>query len=284
MIGGIGVELNFLESLLFGLISGLTDILPVSAQAHKAMMLTLFGVDTEPAVLRAMIHLATVVALYFACSKQILRISRQLKLARIPKKRRKRPVDMKVILDYRLMRTMVIPVIIGYFFFQKTAFMNHSISWAALFLLLNAVILFLPQLLPSGNKDSRSMSRVESLLIGLGGGLGIFPGVSSMGAMTSVASVCGVERTYALNISLMMNMVINAMLVFFDILSIGSGGISGLSIGIFLGYLLAAVVAFLAVSFAVRLLRMLTVHHGYSIFAWYSLAAALLMFILYLMV
>ena len=278
------MEFNFLESLLFGLFSGLTDILPVSAQAHKAMMLTLFGVDTEPAILRLLIHAATIGALYFCSKKQIFRIYRQLKLARIPKKRRKRPVDMKLILDYRMMQTMLIPLVLGCCLYGKTAKMQHSISWAALFMLFNAVILFLPHLLPSGNKDSRSMTRVESLLMGAGGALGILPGISSMGVMTAVASVCGAERTYALNISLMMNMFVNAVLVVFDILAIASAGLSGLTFGVLVSYLVAAIIAFVAVCIAVRFLRNMVQHRGYSVFAWYSLAMAFLMFILYLMV
>ena len=283
MIEGIGEGMNFLESLLFGLVSGLTDILPVSAQAHKAILLTIFGVDAEPGVLRLLIHMATLVALYFCCQKQILRISRQLKLARIPKKRRRRPLDMKTILDYRMMQTMVIPVVIGFLCYGKTAPMSGSLSWCALFLLLNAVILFMPQLLPSGNKDSRSVSRVESLLMGIGGALGIFPGISSVGGMTAVASVCGVERTYALNISLMMNMVINGMMIFHDILNIGVG-IGSLTFGALMGYFVAAAVAFAAVYAAIRLMQHLANAQGYTAFAWYSLAMAMLMFIIYLMV
>ena len=275
--------MSFLESLLFGLVSGLTDILPVSAQAHKALLLTVFGVDKEPFALRLLIHVATLAALYVSCHKQINRISRQLKLARIPKKRRKRPVDMKTILDYRMMQTMVIPVVIGFICYGKTAALGSSLSWCALFLLLNAVILFMPQLLPSGNKDSRSMSRVESLLMGFGGALGIFPGISSVGGMTAVASVCGAERTYALNVSLMMNMVINGMMIFHDLLSIGSG-IGGLTFGALLGYLVAAAVTFAAVYAAIRLMQHLASAQGYTVFAWYSLAMAMLMFIIYLMV
>ena len=43
MNGGIGLELNWLQSLALGLVSGLTEILPVSAQAHQTILLTFFG-------------------------------------------------------------------------------------------------------------------------------------------------------------------------------------------------------------------------------------------------
>ena len=39
--GGTGMDLNWFESIIYGLFLGLTDILPVSAQAHKLIMLKL---------------------------------------------------------------------------------------------------------------------------------------------------------------------------------------------------------------------------------------------------
>lgn len=277
------MEFNFLESLLYGLAAGLTDILPVSAQAHRTILMTVFGADGESALLRLLTHGAILAALYYCCQKQLKRISRQLKLARVPKKRRKRPLDMRTLLDFKLLRTMMIPTILGFLFYQKTASMNGSLSWIALFALINAVILFLPQLLPSGNKDSRTMSRVEALLMGVGGAAGIFPGISSMGAMTSVASVCGAEKQFGLTISLIMNMVITLMLMFFDFLAIVSVGIGTFSFAIFLGYLLAAAAAFGGVVLGERIMRAVTANMGIQVFAWYSLALALLSFILYLM-
>lgn len=277
------MEFNFLESLLYGLAAGLTDILPVSAQAHRTILMTVFGADGESALLRLLTHGAILAALYYCCQKQILRISRQLKLARVPKKRRRRPLDMRTLLDFKLLRTMMIPTILGFLFYQKTSSMNHSLSWIALFALINAVILFLPQLLPTGNKDSRTMSRVEALLMGLGGAAGIFPGVSSMGAMTSVASVCGAEKQYGLTISLLMNMVITLILMFFDFLAIVSVGIGTFSFAIFIGYLLAAAAAFAGVVLGERIMRAVAANVGIQVFAWYSLAVALLSFILYLM-
>ena len=127
------------------------------------------------------------------------------------------------------------------------------------------------------------MSRVEALLMGLGGAAGIFPGVSSMGAMTAVASVCGAEKQYALTVSLIMNMVITLVLMFFDFLAIVSVGIGTFSAAIFFGYLLAAAAAFAGVVLGERIMRAVAANIGFQVFAWYSLAVALLSFILYLM-
>lgn len=276
------MDLSWFQSILFGFLSGLSDILPVSAQAHKAILLKLFGFDSEPTMLRFVIHLATLAALYYSCSNQILRINRQLKLAKVPKKRRKRPVDMRTILDFKLLRTMAIPVILGFIAYYKTSSMNHSLNWIALFLLVNGVILYLPVLLPSGNKDSRSLSRLEGVLMGLGSAASVLPGISSVGGMTSVASLCGTDRSYALNLSFLLQMLVSVGLLVFDMITMVSIGVGTVSFGILLCYLSAAVAAFCGVWFGIRVMRIMSANIGFSPFAYYSLGAALFSFIVFL--
>ena len=38
------MEVGWLESLVYGFVGGLTEILPVSAQAHKALLLKFMGI------------------------------------------------------------------------------------------------------------------------------------------------------------------------------------------------------------------------------------------------
>lgn len=276
------MDLNWLQSLLFGLISGLTDILPVSAQAHKAILLKLFGISSEPVILRFMIHLATFAGLYYCCQNQIMRISRQLRLARIPKKRRKRPLDTRTLMDFKLLRMMVIPVVLGFFAYQKTSVWNHSLNWIALLTMLNAVILYLPVLLPSGNKDSRSFSPLEGLLIGLGGAASVVPGISSMGATTSILLLRGADRTFALNMALLLQMAVTAGMAVMDIVTMWSVGIGSIGFGAIVCCILAAAAAFAGVFLGIKIMRTLAVNIGFNAFAFYSLGIALFSFILFL--
>lgn len=276
------MDLNWLQSILFGLVSGLTDILPVSAQAHKAILLKLFGFSSEPVILRFMIHLATLACLYYCCQSHILRISRQLRLARIPKKRRKRPLDTRTLMDFKLLRMMIIPVILGFVAYQKTSVWNHSLNWIALFVLINAVISYLPVLLPSGNKDSRSFSPVEGLLIGLGGAVSVVPGISSVGATTSILLLRGADRTFALNMTLLLQMAVTAGMLVMDVLTMWSFGIGSVAFGGIVCCILAAAAAFIGTFVGIKVLRILAVNIGFNAFAFYSLGLALFSFILFL--
>ena len=276
--------MNILESIVFGLFSGLSDVLPVSSQAHKAMILKVFGEKAENPILRLLIHVAVLAALYYSCSPHITRIVRQLRLARIPKKKRKRPLDVQLLMEFKLLRTMVIPVILSLLLYNKTSSWGLKLNITAALLLLNGVILYLPNLLPTGNKDARSMSGLEGLLIGFGASLSVLPGVSSVGGSLAVASVCGAERGFALNMTYLMHMVLTVCLIAFDLAAVFASGMGGIGAVALLGYVLAAAAAFGGTYFGIRIMRVLAVNIGFSMFAYYSFGAALLSFMLYLMV
>jgi undecaprenyl-diphosphatase len=188
------LNLNWFESVLYGLFSGLTDIVPVSSQVHKTLMLKIFGIKGHMEVMDLLVHLAIAAALYSSCRNDLNRMTRAKALSRIPKKKRKRPLDTKSLMDYSLWKTMLLPVILSFFLYEKVQALESQLVWVSVFVLLNGLILYIPQFFPSSNKDSRTLSRVEGLVVGVGGALAIFPGMSGMGAGLSLAGLCGMER------------------------------------------------------------------------------------------
>ena len=277
------MDFNWLESILFGFVSGLSDVLPVSAQAHKLILLKLFGIKSEPGLLRLLIHVSILGALYYNCMPHIVKILRAKSLARIPKRKRRRPLDYKSLMDFRLWQTMIIPVILIFFLYEKASTLHNSLSFMAIFLFINGVILYVPPFMPGSNKDSRTLSRVEGLLMGLGGAAGILPGISGVGTATSVASICGVDRSYGLSMVLLMNLAATACLIVYDIILIATVGMESLSALILLSYILSAAAAFAGTTVAIRVMRALAAEKGYSVFAYYCWGVALFTFILNLM-
>ncbi len=274
------MELSWLKSLIYGLFSGLLDILPVSAQAHSVLMLKFFGVKDPSDVLNLLVHLAVSAALYYSSKNQLIRMNRARALARIPKRKRKRPLDVRSMMDWSLLKTMMIPALLGVFLRKDTVGILSNLILIALFLFVNGVILYVPQFFPTSNRDARTISRVEGLLMGLGGTAAAVPGISAIGAVTSIASLCGVDRLYGLNMALLMNMVIAGGLAFLDVLSIASNGLGTLSFLILVQYILSAAAAFAGTMLGTKLMRHLAAEHGYSGFGVYCWGVALFTFIL----
>lgn len=277
------MELNWFNSVIYGLLSGLMDILPVSAQAHKVLLLKFFGVKELENVQHLLIHIGIFAALYYTSQAQFIRMNRARALARIPQKKRKRPLDTRSMMDWSLLKTIAVPVILGLFCYQYVQKIQTDFMLIALFLFLNGVILYVPQFLPTGNRDSRTLSRVEGLLMGLGGAVSVFPGISAIGAATSIGSVCGVERTYGLNMALMMNTFLTAGLIVYDLLGIAEAGLGTLSFLILIRYLLTAAAAFCGTLLGIKVMRHIAGQRGFSMFGIYCWGMALFIFILNLM-
>ena len=278
------MDLNWLQSLLFGLISGLTDILPVSAQAHRMLMLKFFGVKSITSLLALMMHLSVFAALYLSSRGQLVKMNRARALARVPKRKRKRPLDVKSMMDWSLVKTMLLPTILGLLLYQYARNMQTNLLTIAAFLFLNGVILYVPQFLPSSNKDSRTLSRLEGFAMGCGCAASILPGISTVGTVVSIGSVCGVERVYSLNMAFIIKMFLMAGLMVYDVLGIISGGLEALSFAIILKYLVTAALSFGAAMGGIRLTRRLTAEHGFGLFGVYCWGVALFIFILNLVV
>lgn len=274
--------MNLLESVVYGLIAGLTEILPVSSQAHRILMLNLYGESTEPALLRLLIHLGILAGLYYGCQNHITRITRAMRLAKIPKRRRKRPLDTRSLIDLSILRTMVIPIILGFLFYNSLSGLSAKLVYVSACLFLNGLILHLPQYLPGANKDSQTFTRAESWLMGLGGAASMLPGVSCIGAVSSIGTVCGVDRSYALDLAMLIDIPVTIGLVIFDLIALFTQGVSGLSFPTVLAYIVSAAAAFGGIYLGMRLLRALVKNQSTDIFSYYSLGAALFAFILFL--
>lgn len=278
------MDLNWIQSIVYGFLSGLTDILPVSASAHKILLLKFFGIKSNMEIMDLMIHLGILGGLYFCNQSQFVRFSRAKALARVPKRRRKRPLDTRTLMDISMLRTMLIPVVIGLLLYRYAAALEARLPLVALFLLINGLIIYLPQFFPTSNRDARTLTPIEGLLMGLGGGISVLPGISSIGASTAIGSVCGVEKTYCLNMALLMHMGITVGMMIYDVIGIASVGIGTLTLAVLLRCLLTGLIACGSVILAVRLMRYLAANHSYSLFALYSLGLGMFTFILNLIV
>ena len=127
------------------------------------------------------------------------------------------------------------------------------------------------------------MSALDSLLIGFGSIVASLPGVSNVGVMLSMASICGTERRFALNLAYLAHLVVLIGVIFVDLIAVFNGNVV-FSIPVFVCCAAAALTAAVGTYFGVRVMRLLADHNGISDFAYYSFGAALFTFILYLMV
>lgn len=278
------MELNWLQSILFGLVSGAADIIPVSGQAHRLLLLKFFGVNQLPNLLALLLHLSVAAALYLSSQGQFVRMNRARALARIPKKKRKRPLDTRSMMDWSLIKTMLVPTAIGLLLNSRVRGWSVNMFLIAGMLFVNGLILYIPQFLPTSNRDSRTLTRLEGVLMGLGAGASVLPGISTVGIMVSIASVCGIERLYGLNMTFIVKLFFLIGLMVYDVLAIITDGLGGLTVMLLIQYIFTAALSFGAAMLGIRTLRKLAPEHGFHTFGVYCWGLALFTFILNLVV
>ncbi len=276
--------MNILEYLIFGLVSGFAEFLPVSSEAHMLLLGRLFGDVTVRNSLRMMVHLGSLAALILSCMPQISKLSRENRLASQPPRQRKRQPDMVSVRDWRLLKIAGICLILCFAAYPWIGRQGHRLWILCIGLVLGGILLYIPQFMPGANKNARSTTQLDAALIGLCGGLGVFPGFSRIGATVSVAAMRGCDREYSLHMALLLSIPALAVLSIIDVAFMFAFDLASASWLAAIGAVLAGIMSAVSSYFSIIFMRFLSVKVGFSTFAFYSWGAALFSFILYLMI
>lgn len=274
--------MTWYESLVYGFLSGISDFFPISMQAHQSLILQIFGLTQREPIRDLFVHIGIIMALYIACASSLSRLQRDKKLLESSRRRKNRVFDTRGLYELQLLRSAVIPMLAGMLLYFATDKLEWNLIYIALFLLINGIILIVPEYMRKGNKDARSMSALDSLLIGLSGIVSALPGISRIGTMVSICSARGADRQCALNWALLLSIPALLLLCGYDVILMFTAGVGAFSFAAFLGAVLSAISAFCGSYLGITVMRYLTVRVGYSGFAYYSWGASLFAFILYL--
>jgi len=192
--------LEYLKFILYGLIQGLTEFIPVSSTAHLKVISLLFGIDDPGASLSAIIQLGSVLALIWYFRNDFFKL------------RTKSSRNIFYLLRERLFSSILIgtiPIIIlgGIiklflpYFFDSILRSNLSI---ALVSFLMAIYMYIADSSKKGFINIKNHNYSDSLLIGLSQAFAIFPGVSRSGVTISTALLTGWERGDAAKFSFLL--------------------------------------------------------------------------------
>lgn len=266
--------MNWLASILYGIISGFAEILPISSSAHQILMQKLFG--AEAGGLRNLLVHASILAVLLYCMRPVM-VAINVRTEQRRNKKRRSP-------DLRLVRTAAVPLVLSFLLFRFAGGLGNNAVYLTLLFLVNGIILYIPSRMLSGNKDARAMSGWDALLIGFFGALGVVPGISRVGASLFAASARGADRQNALNWVLLLCIPALILLIVLDILAVFAGGFGVGSVAEMFKCILSVLGAGCGSYFGIMLMRFLSVKAGFTAFAYYSWGAALFSFVMYLVV
>ncbi len=269
--------MNFLQILILGFISGLTEFVPLSAPGHQRLMMHLYGKSELDPLCRFVLTIGVLLAVLTACSGQLRRLLAERSIE-------KRGAKFRAYggrrYDYRLVKSAAFPIAIVY---AVSGLFRVPISllWLTAAFLVSGIILFIVGNMRQGNKDSRRMTKLDSLFIGLFGCLSVMPGISLVGMVASAGIARGAQRQTALGWALLISIPVLLVRMASDLLLILLGGTTLTFVG-FLCCIVGALFAYIGGRISIRLIRFAVSRAGLSGFSYYVWGAALLTFILFL--
>lgn len=265
-----------LQYLIYGFISGLSEIVPASARGHQSLLMLLFGMSERDPMLDLMTHAGILACVIILCRSQLSFL--------YGKGRQAQPSSAVNQFDRRLLFSAMIPMLIGLFFYNAGTKYELRPLAVSVFFLINAVVLMIPDYIRQSNKSAKQMGPFDSFLIGLSGLLSVFPGMSRLGTGCAAAIIRGADRQQAFNWLLLLTVPAMAFLIVIDIIGLFSIGLPGITLWLILGYIIAAAASFGGCYIGIMLMRFLMFNSGLSAFSFYSFGASLFSFIVYLFV
>jgi undecaprenyl-diphosphatase len=277
-VGGFGSlprPLSLLQSIVLGIVQGLTEFLPISSSAHQRIVPALLGWEDPGAAFTAVTQLGTEAAVLIFFRHDLWAIvTVGLRSLRDPRLRATTEVRMGW---YLLVATIPIGIF-GYAFQHQIENGARNLWLIGTTLIVFALVLGYADRRGRHERTIHDLSIRDGVLIGLAQSLALIPGVSRSGATMSAGLLLGLELPAAAKFCFLLASPAVLASGVFELLGIISGEKGGDEP---LGYVLAAtfiafVVGYAAIAWFLRYLA----HHSVRVFVAYRLALGSLVLVL----
>lgn len=188
--------MDVIDSIILGIIQGLTEFLPVSSSGHLEIGKAILGdnsVPKESLMFTVMLHFATALSTIVVFRKDIFSILKGLLFF-------KWNDDTKFI--SKIVVSMIPAVVVGLFFEEQLEqLFGGNILLVGCMLIVTAILLFLAN---KAKNTNRKVSFKNAFIIGVSQAVAMIPGISRSGATISTSVLLGNDKTKAARFSFLM--------------------------------------------------------------------------------
>lgn len=254
--------MSFFEALVYGLVQGITEFIPVSSSGHLTLFGRIFNTDAELMLtLSAWLHMGTLIAVFVVMRREIKEILHdlfgprtwQLVIATIP--------------------AVIVALLLGDWL--ESLFGGGMLGYS--FMLTG--VLLLSTLLRRSPRPDKKIGYREALIAGTGQAIAIVPGISRSGSTLTALLFTGIDRQKAIRFSFLMSIPAIMGGFIFDLIDLvrnNGDALAGLGIGnIIVGVIAAGLSGYLAMEW---MLKKLT-RRGFAVCAAYVLLLGLLVIV-----
>jgi len=260
--------MTLLQSIILGIIQGLTEFLPISSSAHLVIAPYLFGWHIpaqEGFIFDVLVQLGTLLAVILYFRKDLYQIITRVIQGLIHRQPFSDPMAR---LGWILILATIPAVIAGVLFKGLVERAFGSPLAAGLFLLGTAALLIIAERVGKRNRSVDTVNWLDGLIIGLFQVISLLPGISRSGSTISGGMIRNLDRQSAARFSFLMSVPV----------MIGAGAVAVVDLirsptfamqipTLIAGFIISAIVGYLSI----RWLLSYLIKHPLNYFAIYCL-------------
>ncbi len=266
--------MNYFETLLLGVIQGLTEFLPVSSSGHLVIFENLLGFKEPEILLDASLHLGTLLAVCIYFRSDLGKMIQGLWAWVRPSKDSPGGLNEHAYLAVMVVLGSIPTALIGFIFKDPLEKLFGSVTTVGVMLLVTGIITGVTKFIPEDHAKWDQVKVGMALAIGTVQGFAIIPGISRSGATIVCALLLGLHRETAGRFSFLLSIpaIIGAVGLHLESDAVARVGLLPLT----LGFTSSAIVGF----FALMLLMGIVKKGHFYYFAPYCLAVGAMTIIL----
>jgi len=236
--------MNWYEALIFGLVQGLTEFLPVSSDGHLEIVKYLFGGIEESFLFSVAVHGATVLSIIVVFWKDIMKL-----LSGVFKFK----MNEETVYALKLVVSMIPVAIVGFTLRDKVeALFVADMDITGSFLIVTALFLVIGHFV---RKRDKPITYVGAFIIGIAQALAVLPGLSRSGSTISTGLMLGNSKSELARFSFLMVIVPIIGANFMQVVTADTAAVNVVILPLIIAFVAAFVSGYAACRWMINIVR-----------------------------
>ncbi|WP_096303707.1 undecaprenyl-diphosphate phosphatase [Jatrophihabitans sp. GAS493] len=262
--------MSLFQAIVYGIVQGLTEFLPVSSTAHLRIVPALFNWPDPGAPFTAVIQLGTTIAVVGYFWRELLHIAMAWFRGTFVDRSVRSSLECRM--GWYLILATIPVSVFGLVFRNQIETGARNLWLIAVTLIVLALIMGLAEKVGTKRRDEEQLNTTDAIWVGSAQALALIPGASRSGTTITAGLFRGLDRPTAARFSFLLSIPAVVLSALFEARKIGDKGSPGVGLtGV------ATLIAFIVGLASIAWLMKYIAKHSVYIFVYYRVALGLLL-------
>lgn len=257
---------EILKYLMFGVVQGMTELLPISSSAHIAIIewLTTLKIDL---IQETILNLGSTLAITFYFRNDIGDAFRSVRNFKI---------DEKGNLFFKILLTAIPVLIVAFLIKDYLETIKHNMLLIAISMIVMGIILYIVDSLSKKSISFDSITNNQLIIMSLAQVFSLIRGVSRSGITISTSRLLGIDRESALRLSFLMSLPVMFITSIYGLVNLLLKSEQQMSVGILVGFFASLITTYLSINLLFGIVK----KYSFLPFAVYRIIVGILILVI----